>query len=471
MVERMTEPALQDPPPGPPKEAAAEELAGVTPEQVGAVTAAVTDGDMEKAAGLVLHLHAADAAALIGQLDETQRRAVIEALRGRFDAEVLASLESSVQEKVLEQLGTEEVASAVAELETDDAVHVLAALDDDVRSDVLDAVPGPERSQIEQSLAYPEESAGRLMQQAFIAMPEFWSVGQAIDYLRDADNLPDEFYELFVTDPEHRPVGTIPLNRVLKAKRHTVLRDIMGRDLTLIPAAMDQEEAAFQFQQYDLPSAGVVDEGGRLVGVIMIDDVLDVVQEEVEEDLLRLSGAGEAGLARSVGATARARFPWLFVNVITAFLAAGVIAFFEGTIEQMVAAAVLMPIVASMGGNAGNQTVAVAVRAIATHTLTTTNAARIVLNEVLVGGANGIVFAVIVGVVGAAWYGTPELGMVFGLAMLINMVAAALAGILIPLGLDKFGVDPAVASSVFVTTVTDVVGCFVFLGLVTVLLL
>ena len=281
------------------------------------------------------------------------------------------------------------------------------------RRDVLDAVPSAERVQLEQSLAYPEESAGRLMQQAFIAVPDFLTVGQVIDYLRNSPGLPDEFYDLFVTDAEQRPVGTVPLNRFLKAKRDVVLRDLMDADPTLLPADMDREAVAFEFQQYDLPSAGVVDDKGRLIGVIMVDDVVDVVREEVEEDLLLLSGVGEAGLTRSVTTTTRARFPWLFVNVLTAFLAAAVIGFFKGTIEQMVAAAVLMPIVASMGGNAANQTVAVAVRAIATHTLTPANAARIVLNELLVGGANGLLFAIIVGVVGAVWFDSPELGLVF----------------------------------------------------------
>ncbi|MBM3506479.1 MAG: magnesium transporter [Alphaproteobacteria bacterium] len=469
----MTEPALDQTLPEPPKDAVPppDEHAGVSPEQVVAVREALAAGDLERAAALVSDLHAADAAALISQLDDAPRQSLVEALRGRIDAEVLASLEGPVQEEVLEQLGPEEVASAVAELETDDAVQVVAALDEARRDEVLEAVPSTERTQIEQGLAYPEESAGRLMQGTFIAMPEFWSVGQAIDYLRDADDLPDEFYELFVTDPDGKPLGTIPLNRFLKAKRHVVLRDILDTDKKFLPTDMDQEEVAYQFQQYDMPSAGVVDERGRLVGVIMIDDVVDVVREEVEEDLLALSGVSEAGFARSVRTVTRARFPWLFANVLTAFLAAAVIGFFEGTIEQMVAAAVLMPIVASMGGNAGNQTVAVAVRAIATHSLTPANAGRIVLNELLVGGANGVIFAVLVGVVGGLWFGQPELGFVFGLAMFLNLLAAALAGILVPLGLARAGVDPAVSSSVFVTTVTDVVGFFAFLGLVTVLLL
>ncbi len=469
----MTEPALQEGPaavPPPPPEAGPED-AGVTPEQVLAVAAAVAEGDVEKAAILVLALHAADAAALIGQLDEAPRHAVIEALRGRFDAELLANLEGNVQEKVLEQLGPTEVAEAVADLETDDAVHVLAALDDEDRENVLESVPGPERVQIEQALAYPEESAGRLMQQAFIAMPAYWSVGQAIDYLRDADNLPDEFYELFVTDPEGRPIGTIPLNRFLKAKRNILLRDILDSDPALILATVDQEEVAYQFQQYDMPSAGVVDDKGRLIGVIMGDDVLDVVRDEVEEDLLRLGGVAEAGFARSILATTRNRFSWLFVNLLTAILASVVIGLFEATIQQMVAVAILMPIVASMGGNAGTQTLTVAVRAIATHSLTAANAGRIILNEVLVGAANGVLFAIIVGAVGALWFGMPALGAVFALAMVINLVAAALAGILVPLTLDRVGVDPAVASAVFVTTVTDVVGFFAFLGLTALLLL
>lgn len=443
----------------------AKQDAGLTADKVRDVAALIAAGDLDGAVRLVGPLYAVDVAALLNQLDDTQRSALVEKLRGRLDAEVLADLDDSVREKVVEQLGPAAVASAVTELETDDAVEVLANLDDQVRTSVLDAVPHAEREQIEESLAYPEESAGRLMQRDFVAVPEEWSVGQALDYLHDTEGLPDRFYEVFVVDRGRHPVGTLPLDRFLRSRRTKLVGAIMDRDPTLIPIGLDQEQVAIQFQKYDLLSAGVVDGSGRLAGVIMIDDIVDVIREEVEEDMAHLGGVGDVSLARSVADTARSRFSWLLVNLLTAIVAPIVISTFEGAIQQMVALAVLMPVVASMGGNSGTQTLTVAVRALATQSLTRANAGRVVLKEVLVGAANGLAFAVIVGVVGGYWFGLPQLGIAFGGAMLINMTAAALAGILVPLGLVKLRVDPAVASSVFVTTVTDAIGYLSFLGL------
>lgn len=440
-------------------------------DQVRDAVESLAAGDVARAVELTARLHVADAAGLVEQLDSVERARLVAGLGGNFDPELLAYVDDDTRADVLKRLAPDALADAVAGLETDDAVELLAGLDVRVRTAVLDAVPEPERFQIEAGLSYPEDSAGRLMQRSFVAVPEFWNVGQAIDFLRESDNLPDDFYEIFVVDPAGRPVGNLALSRFLRTKRRVDVGDAMDRSPRLVPVSMDQEDVAFLFRQYDLTSAAVVDEAERMVGVIMIDDIVDVIHEEAGEDILRLAGVGEAGLARSVASTTRDRFTWLLVNLFTAVLASAVIYSFEGTIEQIVATAVLMPIVASMGGNAGTQTLTVAVRALATHTLTAANAGRVVIKEFLVGSANGLLFAVLVSVVGVIWYGSPQLGVVFGMAMLITMAAAGLAGILIPLGLQRIRVDPAVASSVFVTTVTDVVGFFSFLGLVAWLLL
>ena len=458
------------PRPGP--AAPPDDAASAAQERVRAAREALAASDLDRAVALASGLHAADAADLVAQLDADKRAGLIAGLGGGFAAELLTYLDEDDRAELLPHLRSDVLAGAVASLETDDAVELLAGLDDRARISVLDSLPGPERFQIERGLAYPEDSAGRLMQRSFVAVPEFWNVGQAIDFLRESDNLPDEFYEIFVVDPAGHPVGTVPLNRFLRTKRPVNVGAAMDREPTLVPVDMDQEAAAFLFRQYDLASAAVVDEAGRMVGVIMIDDIVDVIHKEAGEDILRLAGVvGETGLARSVVSTTRDRFTWLLVNLLTAVLASAVIYAFEGTIEQIVAVAVLMPIVASMGGNAGTQTLTVAVRALATYHLTAANAGRIIVKELLVGSANGLLFAALVAAVGVVWYGSPELGLVFGAAMLITMAAAGLAGILIPLGLQRIRVDPAVASSVFVTTVTDVVGFFSFLGLVAWLLL
>jgi magnesium transporter len=309
------------------------------------------------------------------------------------------------------------------------------------------------------------------MQRDFIAVAEYWTVGQTIDYMRESDDLPDEFYEIFVVDPAFRPVGTVPLNRAMRTKRPVMVRQIMNTEQKLIPVDMDQEEVAYMFSQYDLLSAAVVDDNGRLVGMITADDVMEVIEEEAEEDIMRLAGVGEVDLYDSVLNTTRTRFAWLLVNLGTAILASIVIALFDATIEQIVALAILMPIVASMGGNAGTQTLTVAVRSLAARELTPTNALRVVNKETLVGLVNGVLFAVLISIVAAVWFRDFALGGVLAAAMVINMVVAALSGILVPIGLDRVGIDPAVASSVFVTTITDVVGFFAFLGLAALILL
>ena len=454
-----------------PNPTAAENRMNAPENHARAVAEALASGEIDRACAIVLGLHAADAADVISQVHGSARSQLVEGLRETLHADVLAELETGIREQVLEQLGHGHIADAVVRLETDDAIGLLEGLDAGVRAQVLDAVPAMDRAHFESGLGYPEDSAGRLMQRDFVGIPEYWTVGQAIDFIRESEDLPEEFYELFVLDPAQRPVGTLPLNRFISTPMDGVISSIMDKNLHLIPVDMDQEDAAFEFQQYDLMSAGVIGSSGRLLGVIMIDDIVDVIHEEVEEDLLRLGGVAETDLARSVLTTTRQRFSWLFVNLLTAIFASFVIFMFEATIEEIVAVAILMPIVASMAGNAGTQSLTVAVRALATHDLTAANASRIVVKELLVGFANGVLFAVMVTVVGGLWFGMPELGLIVGLATLFTMTVGTVAGILVPLGLQKWGIDPAIASSVFVTTVTDVAGFFSFLGLVALFLL
>ena len=359
----------------------------------------------------------------------------------------------------------EHVAEALQELESDEAVYLLEDLDREEQEDILSKLPYFERVTLQRSLEYPEDSAGRMMQTDLIAVPPFWSVGQTIDYMREADDLPERFYEIFVVDPAYHLMGCVALNKILRSKRPTQMDSIIDEEMHPIPVAVDQEEVAHRFERYNMNSAPVVDTGGRLVGVITADDIVEVVQEEASEDILAMGGVGGESMADTVWETTRLRFSWLVANLVTAIVASIVISFFEATIEQMVALAVLMPIVASMGGNAGTQTMTVAVRALATHDLGPANAMRVIWRECAVGLLNGLLFAVIMAAIAYFWFGSDGLGLVIGVAMVVNLFAAALAGILIPLGLDELNLDPAIASGVFVTTVTDVVGFFAFLGL------
>jgi magnesium transporter len=448
-----------------------DESFSLSTEFIRAVTGALEAEDAEQVRLRLVGLHAADLADLINLISSDQRRQLIELLGRDLDPEVLAELEESVRDEILALIDPRHLAAAVSELETDDAVYVLEDLEPHEQQEVLRAIPAQDRAAVEEGLAFAEDSAGRLMQRDFIAVAEYWTVGQTIDYMRESDDLPDEFYEIFVVDPAFRPVGTIPLNRAMRTKRPVMVRQIMNTEQKLIPVDMDQEEVAYMFSQYDLLSAAVVDQNGRLVGMITADDVMEVIEEEAEEDIMRLAGVGEVDLYDSVLNTTRTRFTWLLVNLGTAILASIVIALFDATIEQIVALAILMPIVASMGGNAGTQTLTVAVRSLAARELTPTNAYRVINKETLVGLVNGVLFAVLISIVAAVWFKDLALGGVLAAAMVINMVVAALSGILVPLGLDRIGIDPAVASSVFVTTITDVVGFFAFLGLAALLLL
>ncbi len=395
-----------------------------------------------------------------------------QALRSHdFDYAVLTEVDDTVREQIIEALPNEAVAEGVRDLESDDAVYILEDLEEEDQEEILSRMPALERAVLKRGLDYPEDSAGRRMQTDVIAVPPFWTVGRTIDYMRESDDLPDDFYEIVVVDPQYRPVGSVALNKLLRSKRPVSIEKIMDADVQTVRAELDQEEAARLFERYNLVSAAVVDEHDRLVGVMMFDDIVDVIQEEAEEDIRGLAGVGDEEISDTVIYTARSRFTWLLLNLVTAIMASGVIAIFDATLQQMVALAILMPIVASMGGNAGTQTMTVAVRALATKELAGYNIRRFVNREMLVGLINGVVFAVIIGVVAAAWFSNIPLGAVIATSMVVNLFCAGLFGIAIPVSLDKMGIDPAVASSVFLTTVTDVVGFFAFLGLATVLLM
>ena len=439
---------------------------------VRAVEAALEDGRAADLRGLLEPLPPADFADLVVVLNREDRRRLVAVLGDNFDPEALIDLEGSVLEDLLEAISPHAVARAIAELDTDEAVHLLEEMDDTRREQVLSNVPAPDRAAVLEGLSFPEDSAGRLMQRDLIAVPAYWSVGQVIDHCRETQNLPDEFYEIFVIDPRHRPIGQVALNRLMRTRRPVLMREIMKSEATTIPVDMDQEEVAFLFQQYRLASAPVIDGAGRLVGVITFDDAAAVQEEEAEEDFMRLSGvSSETDLSDTALRTTRTRASWLLVNLGTAILASMVIALFDATIEQIIALAVLMPIVASMGGKSSTQTLTVVVRALATRELTAANALRVVGKEVVVGGLNGILFAILVGFVAAIWFSAPTLGVVIAAAMVINMLVAGLAGTLIPLGLERAGIDPAVTATVLLTTITDVVGFFVFLGLAALFLL
>lgn len=444
------------------------------------VAQALDSGNEQAVREFVAELHPADIADLLAQLDEAQRERVLAIVGDALQPEVLAELDPGIRESVVLAMPAEQVAEAVADLDTDDAAFVLEDLDEETRAEILAELTDADRSALNAALDYEEESAGRLMQREFFAAPSYWTVGQIIDLMRGSEQLPDRFYEIFVVDPTSKPVGAVPLSTLLKTKRDVSIAAIMSDEIRRIPDSMDQEEVAYLFEQYNLISAPVVDEVGRLVGMITVDDVVEIVNAETSEDMLALGGVeSDSGLSDSVLETVRSRFSWLAVNLATAILASIVIALFDSAIGKFVALAVLMPIVASMGGNAGTQTLTVAVRSLATRDLTPANAVRIIWREALVGGANGVVFAVILGALAGAWYywssgdasAGVRLGGVIGAAMIINLIAAGLAGILIPLGLQRAGADPAVSSGVFVTTVTDIVGFFVFLGLATLVLL
>lgn len=410
-------------------------------------------------------LHTSDVGDVLEMLDHDERVALVQLLGDQFDYSALTEVDESIRLEVMEAIPNSEIARGVANLDSDDAVAILEDLDKADQNEILSALPTFERLSLKRSLDFPEESAGRRMQTEFIAIPPFWTVGQMIDYLRADRDLPDEFYQIYVVDAAYKVLGTLPLDRVLRSKRATKIESIMNTTLVLVDAADDQEEAARAFERYDLVEVGVVDENGRLVGVLTIDDMVDVITEEADEDIKLLAGVGDEDLSDTTVDTVRSRAPWLAINLVTAVLVSLVIGLFNGTIEHMVELAILMPIVASMGGNAGAQTMTVTVRALAMRELEGGRLRRLVRREMVVGFFNGVIFAILIGIVTWIRFGNEQLGAVIAAAMIINLIVAGTAGILIPLALDRLKADPAIASAVFVTTITDVVGFFAFLGI------
>jgi magnesium transporter len=431
------------------------------------VGAAIADRDVLWLRRNVGHLHISELGDVLEAILPEQRVALVNLLGDDFDLAALTEVDEAIRLEIVDQMPNEAIAAALTDLDSDDAVYILEDLDQEDREEILAQLPFTERVRLRRALDYPESSAGRRMRSEFVAVPPFWSVGQCIDYMREEQDLPESFTEIFVIDPTFKLMGVVDLDKILRTKRAVKVEDIMRETNHPIPADMDQEEAAQVFEQYDLLSAAVVDENDRLVGVLTIDDVVDVIHEEADEDIKRLAGVGDEELSDNVISTVRSRFLWLFINLGTAFLSSTVIGLFDATIEQMVALAVLMPIVASMGGNAGTQTMTVTVRALATRELDIYNAGRIVRRELGVGSTNGLIFACLLGIVVTIIFHDWHLGIVIAIALFANFMMAALAGNLVPMLLNRFGADPAVASSVFVTMVTDLTGFFGFLGLAT----
>lgn len=450
---------------------ALEDDYALNPDFVSDVADALDRGDAERLRELLGALHPADVADLMGFLSADAREELVPHLDPQTLAEILSELDSEIREEVLEHVPSATLAKAIGEMESDDAADVVDDLEDDKRAEVMAAMPEQERAAIESTLSYGDETAGRLMQREVVAAPQFWTVGQAIDHFRrESDELPELFFDVYVVDPAYKPVGAVPVSHLLRTGRQTPLAQIM-EPVTEITVDLDQEEVAYIFDKYHLISAPVVDAAGRLVGQITVDDIVGVVQEEGEEDILALAGVSDAGRDAGVVGIVRSRIPWLMINTVTAAAAASVIGAFQGEIERMVILAALYPIVASLGGNAGTQTLAVAVRAIASRELSSFNAVRTVVREMVVGLVNGAALALVTGAVIFALFHDARLCVVFGLALMINLFMASLAGAVVPLVLERIGRDPAVSSSIFVTFVTDFTGFFAFLGLAALILL
>ena len=437
----------------------------VRPEFIASLRALMESASAEELGDYIEPLHESELGDVLEALTPEDRSQLVSLTGDRFDFASLTEVDEAIRLEIVNALPNALVAEAVQELDSDDAVFILEDMEAEDQEDILAKIPFEERLRLRRSLDYPEETAGRRMQTEFIAVPPFWTVGHAIDFMREDQDLPDRFHEIFVVDPTFRLAGYVSLDRLLRTQRSVSIDEIKEKNVYPIDANLDQEEAARIFEQYDLLSAAVIDEAERLVGVLTIDDVVDVIQREADEDIKRLAGVGDEELSDSVFEITKSRFSWLFLNLLTAILASVVIGLYDATIEQMVALAVLMPIVASMGGNAGTQSMTVAVRALATRDIDSYNMFRTIRREIFVGLWNGLFFAVLIGLVAAYWFGNQALGIVIGVAMIVNMLCAALAGILIPIVLERSKIDPAIASSVFVTTVTDVVGFFAFLGL------
>lgn len=438
----------------------------LTDEEIRQISDAVHAEDSDTVHAILNDLGPADMAEVLSKVSDDVRAELMGMFADAITPEVFTEMNPELARTTLSEMPAAQVASIIAALESDDALMLIESLDDDFQQDIIRNLSAKTRMTVEEGLSFPEDSAGRLMQREVVAVPQFWTVGKTIDYLRAAtDDLPDDFSDIFVIDPAYHLKGQIPLNRLVRGKRSEKIEALKLDEIEPIPADMDQEEVAHLFRRENLLSSPVVDENGRLLGVITIDDIIDVIDEEAQEDILKLAGVDQGDLYRAVLSTTGTRFRWLFVNLVTAILASVVISFFDATIEQIVALAVLMPIVASMGGNAGTQALTVAVRALATKEISGTNTWRIIGKETIVGLLNGLLFATIIGIITGLWFQDPLLGSIIGSAMIINLVFAGFFGAAIPIMLDRSGADPAVSSTVFLTTVTDVVGFFAFLGL------
>ena len=450
----------------------AKSLYGLTPKVEAAIIEAVEAGEQRRVRALIAPLHSADMADLLGRISPKKCGQLLRMIGDGLDPEAITYLDEEVLDQVLDIMGPEAIAKALPELESDDAVTIVEELEPEERDEVLKNLSTQDRVFVEKGLSYLEDSAGRMMQREMIMLPPYWTVGQTVDHLRGLSSEHDQdFYLIMVVDANFHPVGEINVGRLLRANRPVRLSEIMNVDFRSVPVNMDQEEVAMLFRRYGMVTTSVVDEDGRLVGMITLDDIVDVIDEEAEEDLMALAGVSDASIRSSLLETFQGRAGWLLLNLLTAVLASIVIGFFENTLEQVVALAVLMPIVASMGGNAGTQTVTVAVRAIAMQEFSTQSAFRFALRELLVGAFNGVLFALIAAIVAYVWFADLSLSVILGGAMVINLVIAGITGTLVPLSLVRIGIDPAVASSVFITTITDVVGFFVFLGLAAIYLL
>jgi len=442
-----------------------EDLYGVSQDTIRAFEEALEGEDKKQVRHLITPLHSADVAIVIEYLSPTLRHNLIEFLRPHFDPEILAQLNETIREEVVEQLGTADIAKAISKLESDDALALIEYLDEDQRKEILKSIPQAERVILEEVLTYPEDSAARLMQRETVCVPEFWTVKETLEYIAEEKNLPEQFYDIFVIDPKHTPLGEVSLSLLLRQPPSTKIKDIMLVDIKPIPAFMDQEEVALLFRKYGLVSAPVVDEGGRIIGMITVDDVVDVIEEEAEKDIMLLSRVAESDFYEPLLSTSYSRIRWLVISLLSTLLAVTVISQFQHTIEKMVALAVLMPINAAMSGNAGMQVVTVTVRALATRELGGANMRRAIWKETIVGLINGVVFGGVMGSIAAFWFADPALGMVLGGALVFNMVWAAVWGVILPILIDEMGMDPAISAGPFLTTTTDLLGFAIFLGL------
>ena len=441
-------------------------------EQIRDIVIAIEEQDSDTVNASVDELSIAETADLIAKVDGSQREELLAMCPDTLEPAVLTELDDELQRQVLNTLDIVDLVQIISSADSDDALNLIESLDDELQKQVIRKLSTKNRIAVQEGLGFPEDSAGRLMSREFVAIPQFWSVGKAIDYMREvAEDLPEDFFDVYTIDPAYHVIGQIPLNKLVRADRATKMADIYMEDLITLNADMDQEQVADIFRRDNITSAPVTDGSGRLIGVITIDDVIDVIDEEAEEDILKMAGVGRADLYKAVWSTTGTRFRWLFLNLITAILASVVISWFDATIEQIVALAVLMPIVASMGGNAGTQSLTVAVRALATHEISRSNMWRMIWKETLVGSLNGVMFAVITGGVTGFWFGDAMLGIVIASAMVITLLIAGFFGAGIPIVIERLGRDPAISSTVFLTTVTDVVGFLTFLGLASLMLI